>query len=279
MPASRAPERNSRLSRFRPVGRRPRDPQIEPEATAGALTQGVDDPEGSVERRPSGPDRQNGVFSPVPAPENTPSEARVEWGGSEGEGDASTRGAQAAPEWVAAVPVPVRREEAKVSQNEPEDSAGALAQRSDDSRGSVEGRPSATERQNGVLSPAPALKNTPSEALVEGRGSEGEGGDPSVAARPLPQWVTMVPLSASRRADSFLTEDEEEAKKGSGQVIDSGESSVDGRPPGPGRHNGVSSPIQGTPGAAVLGVAGLDPSHPTFSPNREVRLQPVPQGG
>ena len=68
--------------------------------------------------------------------------------------------------------------------------------------------------------------------------------DPSVAARPLPGWVTMVPLSASRRADSFLTEDEEKAKKGSDQVVDSGGSSVDGRPPGPGRDQGVSSPAQ-----------------------------------
>ena len=69
---------------------------------------------------------------------------------------------------------------------------------------------------------------------------EGEEGVPSIAARSLPGWVTMVPLSASRRADSFLTEDEEEAKKGSGQFMDSGEGSVDGRPPGSGRGQGVS---------------------------------------
>ena len=104
----------------------PRISQNEPEDTSGTLAQRVDEPKGSVEGRPSEPDRQNGVFSPAPAPENTPSEARVEGGGSEGEGDAWTRVAQPAPESVAAVPVPARREEAKVSQNEPEDSAGAL---------------------------------------------------------------------------------------------------------------------------------------------------------
>ena len=196
-----------------------------------------------------------------------------------GGGRPTSRVAQPAPESVAAVPVPACQEEVKVSQNEPEDSAGASAQRVDAPEDSVAGRPPASDRQNGVFSPAPALKNTPSRGPVEERGSEGEEGDPSIAARPLPGWVTMVPLSASRRADSFLTEDEEEAKKGPGQVIDSGESSVDGRPPGPGRHNGVSSLAQGAPGAAAAGVAGLDLSRPPFSGNREVRLQPIRQGG
>ena len=91
---------------------------------------------------------------------------------------------------------------------------------------------------------------------MEGRGSEGEGDDPSVAARPLPAWATLVPLSACRRADSLLTEEEEKAKNGSDQVVDSGESSVDGRPPGPGRHNGVSSPAQALPEPPFWGLPG-----------------------
>ena len=218
--------------------------QNEPEDMSGTLAQRGNEPEGSVEGRPSGPERQNGVFSPAPALENTPSEAPVEGRGSEGEGDAVTRVAQPAPESVAAAPVPACPEEAKVSQNEPEDAPDALAQRVDESGDSVEGRPSATERQNGVLSLAPALENRLSEAPVEGRGSEGEGDDPGVAARPLPRWVTMVPLSASRRPDGFLTKDEEEAKNGSDQVVDSGASSVAERTRGPGRQNGVSSPAQ-----------------------------------
>ena len=102
------------------------------------------------------------------------------------EADVPGAGTEPAFEPVSAVLVPACREEPRISQNEPEDSAGALAQRVDDSEGSVEGRPSGPERQNGVFSPAPALENTPSEAPVEGRGSEGEGDAPSVAAPPLP---------------------------------------------------------------------------------------------
>ena len=228
--------------------------QIEPEDSPARLAQRVDDPEGSVEERPSGPDRQNGVFSPAPAPENTPSEAAVKGRGSEGENFHTSRVVQLNPNPQAPTPKPGgggrhpdepsgsthaavgrRGSGAGLSgggqgfPNRTRGFGGPLAQRIDEPEGSVAGRPSAADRQKDVPSPAPALEDRPSEAAAEGHGSEGE---PSGAARPLPGWVTMVPLSACRRADSFLTEDEEEAKKGSGQVIDSGESSVDGRPPG-----------------------------------------------
>jgi len=36
----------------------------------------------------------------------------------------------------------------------------------------------------------------------------------------------LVPLSSCRRADSLLTEEEEKAKNGSDEVVESGESSV-----------------------------------------------------
>ena len=158
-------------------------------------------------------------FSPAPAVENTPSEARVNGHGSEGENSHTSPAAPPARGLVVAVPVPAGPEEANASQIEPEDSAGELAQRVGEPESSVAERPSAAERQNGVLSPPLALQDSPSEAAVEERGSEGE---PSVAARPLAKWITLVPLSACRRADSFLTEDEEAAKKASGLAVDSG---------------------------------------------------------
>ena len=98
-----------------------------------------------------------------------------------------TRGAP-----VSAVPVPACREEAQGSQFEPEDSAAALTQRVDESKGSVEGRPSATERQNGVFSPAPAVENTPSEARAERGGSEEEGIETSRGAQPAPEPVAAA---------------------------------------------------------------------------------------
>ena len=61
-----------------------------------------------------------------------------------------------------------------------------------------------------------------------------------------------------------LPEEEEKAKNGSDQVVDSGASSVAGRPPGPGRHNGVSSPAQALREPPFWGVAGLDPSPPSL---------------
>ena len=90
--------------------------------------------------------------------------------------------------------------------------------------------------------------------------AEAEGEDPSVEAAARPEWTTMLPVSACRRADSVLTEDEELASKGSDQAAHFGESSVDGRPPETDRHEGVSS-------------------QPPLSGNREPRLQSEAQGG
>ena len=151
-------------------------------------------------------------------------------------------------------PVSACRDEASGSQMEPEDPSGAWAQAVDESAGSVEGRPSGPDRQNGVFSPAPAPENRPSEAPVEGRGPEGHGDAPSVVAppRPWPAWAASVPLSACRRADSLLTEEEEKAKNGSDQVVDSGECPVAGRSPGAGPYAGVSSLAHAVPEQPLL---------------------------
>ncbi len=136
-------------------------------------------------------------------------------------------------------------------------------------------------REDGQTSGAAgeAVENTPSEAPVEGSGAEGEGDDPSVEAPARSALARLFPVSACRRADSLLTEEEELAKKGSGQAVDSGESSVDGRPPGSGRHQSVSTPAQILQEPPLWGVAGLDPGHLPLSGNRELRLPPIPQGG
>jgi hypothetical protein len=143
-----------------------------------------------------------------------------------GGGDDANEAPEPAVELVSAGPISAGRDEASGSQIEPEDPAGAWAQTADESKGSVEEWPPGPERQNGVFRPAPAPGNTPSEAPVEGRGPAGHGDDPSVATPPRPAWATLVPLSACRRADSLLTEEEEKAKNGSDQAVDSGEGSV-----------------------------------------------------
>ena len=81
---------------------------------------------------------------------------------------------------------------------------------------SVDREPSGQERQNGVFRPS------------EGSGSIGEGDDPGDEAPAMPDWTKLVPVSASRRADSLLNE---EAEKGasSDPVIDCQEGSFDGR--------------------------------------------------
>ena len=81
---------------------------------------------------------------------------------------------QPAPGRVPAVPGSARKEEAGVSENEPEDSSDISAQVVDDRAGSVVCRRSLSGRQNGVLSPAPALENPLGGALPEP-----EGDDPS----------------------------------------------------------------------------------------------------
>jgi hypothetical protein len=56
-----------------------------------------------------------------------------------------------------------------------------------------------------------------------GGGSEGHEVAPSVAApsQSWPAWASLVPVSACRRADSLLTEEEEKARNGLHQAVDS----------------------------------------------------------
>ena len=176
--------------------------------------------------------------------------------------DDDNEATEPAIEPISAGPVSAGRDQPSGTQNEPEDLADALAQTADESEGSVEAQPSGPERQNGVFSPPPTLENTPSEARAEGGGSEGESIHTSVEAPA--RVATLVPLSACRRADSLLTEEDEKAKNGSDQVVDSGECPVAGRPPGAGRHEGDSRPAQAVPEPPFWGVAALDPSHPTL---------------
>jgi len=117
---------------------------------------------------------------------------------SAGGDDAANEATGPVSEPVSAGPVSAGRDEASGSQIEPEDPSGAGAQMVDESEGSVEGRPSGPERQNGVFSPTPTVENTPSEAPVEGRGPEGESVHTSRGAQPVPESVAAAPVSACR---------------------------------------------------------------------------------
>ena len=192
---------------------------------------------------------------------------------------------------VSAVPVSAPRDEVGGTQIEPEDPSGALAQTADESEGSVAGRPSGPERQIGVLSPAPALENTPSEAWAEGDGSEGESDDPSRVAQRAPEsvaavpelacregagdapsvegstqaeWDKWVPLSACRRPEWGPPGDPDEAAAQLKRFLKEAVASIKLPPSAMGGPEGDPDGAPGVPETPSWGVAGLDPSHPTL---------------
>ena len=129
--------------------------------------------------------------------------------------DAEDETTEPTNEPVLAAPVSACREEAQGSQLEPENTSAALPQGADQSKGSVEGWPSAPDRQNGVFSPAPARENA-----LSGASAAEEGDDPSAGAGPTPEWAAAVTLSACRGADFLLNDDPLESAEGSAQAID-----------------------------------------------------------
>jgi hypothetical protein len=117
--------------------------QNEPEDGLDASTQILDDSGISIDGRPFGLERQNGVLSLEPAVQETPSGAVTAGGRSERAGDHSSRAVQPVPTWVDAIPLLAPREGAEGSQNEPEDLPDASTQSVDGPMGSVDSRCSA----------------------------------------------------------------------------------------------------------------------------------------
>ena len=219
----------------------------EPESSVGASAQVIDYPGDSVAARALGSDRQNGVLSPAPALENTPPGAPADGGGSNGQGDHLGAVAQPAPDRVDAIPLPACREGAEVSHNEPEDSVNVSLQAVDSQGDSVDARLSGSDRQNGVLSPAPALENAPPEASPQGGGSEGQATTRAARLNPCPIGPRRYRcrLAGGPTASWPSTPSKRRTVRHRPVILQ--ETPVDRRLPGSGRPDGVFAPGPGVP--------------------------------
>jgi hypothetical protein len=119
------------------------------------------------------------------------------------------------PEAAAAGPVPAERPAEMESPNDPENGPNDSAQVVVCPETVHDRECSHPNPTDAVLSPAPVLESTPSEAPAR------------------PAWHALQPSAAGRAADSLLTEEDSLATERSGQAVDSGESLVSGQPPGP----------------------------------------------